>query len=129
VPESVAYIQRPAWAKWLQRAIYVLAYGLFGVAGWAAVGTLGFPARETGYLAMAASALAIVGVVTRLYQLELIALWPLITSMAIWVVWLVIPPQSAVLTGWLVAAYIPFLAARLLNLNLIARKAREEVAP
>lgn len=124
--DSVAYIQRPAWARWLQRILYVGAYALFGVAGWAAVEALGFPAHEAGYVAMGASVLAIVGVITRYYQLELVALWPLISSMAVWVVWLVIPPQNAILTGFLVGAYIPFLAARLLALNLLANKARRQ---
>lgn len=124
--DSVAYIQRPAWARWLQRIIYVAGYTLFGVAGWAAVDSLGFPAHEAGYVAIGASVLAIVGVVTRFYHLELVALWPLITSMAIWVVWLMLPAQGAILTGWLIGAYIPFLAARLLALNLLANKARRD---
>src|SRR5690606_36393905 len=77
--DANAYIQRPLWARWLQRIIYVIAYGLFGVAGWAAVEALGFPAHEAGYVAIASSGLAIVGVLTHFYQLELIALWPLIS--------------------------------------------------
>lgn len=122
--DSVAYIDRPAWARWLQRILLISGYLLMGVAGYASVTQLNFPAREAGYVMMAASALAIVGVVTRFYNLELVALWPLVTSIAVVVIWLVIPPQSAILTGWLVAAYIPTLAARLLALNLLANKAR-----
>lgn len=120
------YIETPPWARWVQRVLYVAAYALFIVAGYAAVASLGFPAHEAGYVIMGASALAILGVLTRLYHVELIALWPLIAGLAVCVVWLVLPAQGAVLTGWLVGAYIPFLAARLLALNLIANDARAQ---
>lgn len=124
--DQSAYIVHPQWAKWLQRILYVACYLLTGVAGYAAVTTLGSPAHEAGYAMMAGSALSLFGVVTRYYNLELLGLWPTLTGLAFCVVWLIIPPQSAVLTGWLVAAYMPGLAARLLVLNLLASKARRE---
>lgn len=119
-----AYIVLPAWAKWTQRLFFVAGYLLTGVAGYAATAGLGFPAHEAGYVMMGASALAIVGVTTRLYHLELIALWPLLSGILICVVWLMLPAQGAVLTGWLVAAYAALLAPRVLALNLLATAAR-----
>lgn len=118
-----AYISLPAWAKYLERALYVLCYALFGVAGYAA-STLDFPANHAGYVIMACCALALGGVVTGFYQLELIALWPIISAFLVIVVWLQLPEQDAVLTGWLVGAYVPLLGVRLLVLNLLARRAR-----
>lgn len=120
-----AYIQQPPWAKWLQRGLLIACYILMGVAGYAAT-SLDFPAHEAGFVVMGGSAISLGGVVTRYYQIEAIGLWPVIAGLWVCVVWLVIPPQSAVLTGWLVAGFTPMLGARLLALNLLAVEARAE---
>ena len=120
-----AYIDLPIWARWLERALFVLCYALFGVAGYAAT-TLNFPAQQAGYVIMGACLIALGGVVSGFYQLELLALWPIIFAFGAVVVYLQVPPQNAVLTGWLVGAYMPLLGVRLLVLNLLASKARKE---
>jgi hypothetical protein len=124
--DSTAYIKEPPWARWLQMVLYILLYVCMGVAGFAAVTQLGSPAHEAGYAMMAGALFCLVGVTTRFYHLELVGLWPLLTGLAFCVVWLVIPPQNAILTGWLVGGFMPGLAARLLVLNLLANKARRE---
>lgn len=96
-----------------------------GVAGYAAT-TLDFPATYAGYPIMFGAGLSLFGVMTRYYQVEAIGLWPTITGLWAVVLWLQLPEQGATLTGWLVAGFTPMLAARLLVLNLLARKAREE---
>lgn len=121
----VAYIMHPPWAKWLHRFLLLGGYILMGVAGYAAT-QLGIPAQQAGYVVIAGSLLAIIGVLTRFYQIEAIAIWPQITGLLTCVIWLQIPPQSAVLSGWLVAAYCFFLGLRLLELNVIAWNARRE---
>jgi hypothetical protein len=96
------------------------------VAGFAAVTGLDFPAREAGWLIMGGAVASSAGVLTRLYNVEALGLYPIIIGLGVCVVWLVVPPQNAVLTGWLVAAYVPFLGVRLLALNLVALDARRE---
>lgn len=124
--DSKAYIDRPPWARWLQRFFFASTYVLMGVAGYAAT-TLDFPANYAGGPIMLGSLVSLVGIVTRLYQLEAIGLWPTISGLWACVVWLILPEQDAVLTGWLVAGFTPMLAARLLALNLLAKKAREKM--
>lgn len=117
------YLSRPWWAKLLEAAFYIAGYLLVAVAGVMAIVLVGaFPAREAGYALVAAGALATLGVVTRLYNLELIAGWPIVTGLAAIVLWLSL--NDAQVTGWLVAALIPHFARRLLVLTLIARRAR-----
>lgn len=120
-----AYIDQPAWARWLQRILLIACYVLMGVAGYAAT-TLSFPAREAGYVVMFGALISLAGVVTRYYQVEAIGLWPIIAGLWVCVVWLQLPPQNAILTGWLVAGFTPMLGARLLVLNLLASKYRRE---
>lgn len=120
-----AYIDQPAWARWLQRILLIACYVLMGVAGYAAT-TLDFPAQQAGYAIMAGAFVSLAGVVSRFYQIEAVGLWPTIGGLWVCVVWLQIPPQSAILTGWLVAGFTPMLAARLLVLNLLASKYRRE---
>lgn len=124
--DANAYIQRPLWARWLQRVLYVIWYGLMVVAGYAAWSGLGFPAHEAGMVIMLASVVAAFGAATGYYHGELMALPPLMAALAVVVVWLQLPPQSAVLTGWLVAGFIAPLALRFLVLSLLARRQRRE---
>jgi hypothetical protein len=105
--------------------MFIACYVLMGVAGYAAT-TLAFPANYAGWPIMAGSLLSLVGVVTRLYQLEAVGLWPTITGLWACVVWLQLPAQGAILSGWLVLGFTPMLAARLLTLNLIARDERRK---
>jgi hypothetical protein len=121
----VAYIMFPPWAKWVQRTLLLGAYAIMVVAGYAAT-TLGHPAKEAGYIVIAGALAAIAGVLTRYYQLEATGIWPQIGGLVIAVIWLQIPPQNAILSGWLVFAYCLFLGLRLLELNLIAWRARRE---
>lgn len=118
-----AYIPAPPWAKWLHIVLLTASYILMGVAGFAAL-TLDHPATEGGIALIAGAAVSILGVVLRIGQIEAIGLWPQVTGLVPVVIWLQIPPQNAVLSGWLVAAYIIFLGLRLLQLNIIAREAR-----
>jgi len=122
--DSTAYIDRPWWAKYLQMVGYVIGYILLGVAGFAAVTQLGTPAHEAGYAIMAGCLLSAMGVITRLYHLELIGLWPLVTGLLLCVLWIL--GQGPILTGWLVAGLIPFPFVRLLVLNILANKARRD---
>lgn len=123
--DSRAYIDQPVWARWLQRILLTACYVLMGVAGFAAT-QLDFPAQQAGYVVMVGAALSFAGVVTRLYQIEAVGLWPTIAGLWVVVVWLQIPPQNAILSGWLVMGFTPMLAARLLALNLLAASARRD---
>lgn len=125
IVDQRAYIDTPAWARWVQRCLFIATYILMGLAGYAAT-SLDFPAEHAGYVIIGGSVLSLVGVCTRLYQLEAIGLWPTIAGLWVCVVWLQMPPQNAVLTGWLVAGFTPMLGARLLVLNLLASSARRE---
>lgn len=118
------YIEKPPWAKHVQRILYVARYMLTGVAGLMTIVALGHEpiAREGGWVLIAGSLIAIGGVVTRRYHFELIALWPVIGGLGALILWLVL--NDAQVVGWLVGALIPDLAARLLALNLIANDAR-----
>ena len=117
------YLTRPPWARWFQLACYIGSYALTGVAGGAA-GVLidEWPAEQGGWTLVLASAIAIIGVSTRYYNLELVALWPVVGGLLACIVWLIM--NDAILTGWLVGALIPWLLNRLLVLSLIARNAR-----
>jgi hypothetical protein len=124
--DRTAYISEPVWARWSQEGLYLWGYVLMFVAGFAAVTGLDFPAREAGWFVMGGALVSAAGVLTRFYHVEALGLYPIIFGLGVCVVWLVIPPQNAVLTGWLVAAYVPFLGVRLLALNLVALDARRE---
>src|SRR5690606_5830229 len=91
--DANAYIQRPLWARWLQRVLYVIWYGLMVVAGYAAWSGLGFPAHEAGAVIMFAAAVALFGAASGYYHGELMALPPLMAALSVVVVWLQLPPQ------------------------------------
>jgi len=120
-----AYIMSPPWARVAHRLLLIGGYIIMIVAGFAAT-TLGFPANVAGCVVIAGGLLAIFGVISRYYQAEAVAIWPQITGLLTCVIWLQIPPQSAVLSGWLVSAYCFFLGVRLLELNVVAYRARRE---
>jgi hypothetical protein len=123
MPDTQPYITKPWWAKLAEAAFYISGYLLTSVAGLMAIVLVGdFPAREGGYALVAAGLLATAGVVTRLYNLELIALPSVLAGLGAIVLWLVL--NDAQVVGWLVAALIPHYARRLLVLVLIARRAR-----
>lgn len=118
------YLSKPPWARTVEAFFYVAGYLLTGLAGVAAIVLIDeWPAREGGYALVAAGVLGIAGVTTRLYNLELIALWPILGGLGACILWLQL--NDAQLTGWLVAALMPHFARRLLVLSLIARRARE----
>jgi len=121
--ERDPYLTRPPWARRLEAFFYVAGYLLTALAGVMAIVLIDeFPARQAGYALVLAGAGGVIGVMTRLYNLELIALWPIITGLAACIVWLVL--NDAQLTGWLVGALVPHFARRLLVLSLIAQRAR-----
>lgn len=117
------YIPRPPWARRTEALFFVLAYVFTAVTGLMAVARVAeWPAQQAGWALLFGSALAIVGVVTRLYNLELVALWPLVTGYAAIIVWMLL--NDAVIGTWIVGALIPWLALRILKLSLVARRAR-----
>lgn len=121
------YINRPLWARYLQRALFIAQYALTGTAGVMAVALVDeFPAREAGWALILSSALACFAVLTRLYNLEALALWPIISSLLVCVVWLVL--NDAQLSSWLILAMVPNLGNRLLALTLIGLNARAQHA-
>jgi hypothetical protein len=101
--DRTAYISEPVWARWSQEGLYLWGYVLMFVAGFAAVTGLDFPAREAGWFVMGGAVVSAAGVLTRFYHVEALGLYPIIFGLGVCVVWLVVPPQNAVLTGWLVA--------------------------
>lgn len=117
------YLPRPPWARLLQAAFFVTAYLLTAVTGVSAIVRVAeWPAQQAGWALVAGSVLAIAGVATRLYNLELVALWPLVTGYASIIVWMLL--NDAALGTWIVGALIPWLALRILTLSLVARRAR-----
>jgi hypothetical protein len=121
--DSEPYMLRPPWARLLQAGFYVVAYLLTGVTGVIAVTAVAeWPARQAGYVLAAGSLVALVGVVSRLYNLELIALWPVTTGYAAIIVWMLL--NDAIIGGWIVGAMLPWLALRILTLGQVARRAR-----
>lgn len=118
------YLSKPPWARHLEAFFYVAGYLLTGLAGVMAIVLIDeWPAREGGYALVGAGLLGVAGVTTRLYNLELIALWPILGGLGACILWLQL--NDAQLTGWLVGALMPHFARRLLVLSLIARRARE----
>lgn len=118
-----AYLSRPWWVKWLDIILFVSGYLLVAVAGIMAIVLIGeWPAREGGYALVGAGVLATVGVFTRLYNFELIALPLVVAGLGACIIWLLI--NDAQLTGWLVGALVPHFGRRLLVLSRLARRAR-----
>lgn len=118
------YITHPVWARLTQDALYLAAYVGLGFVAVAAVLFVGeWPALQGGWVMLPAAALAIVGVATRLYNLELIALWPLLAGLGLIIVWMLL--HDAVIGGWIIAALIPWMLLRALVLVLVARDARK----
>lgn len=117
------YITQPPWARWAEASFYAAAYLFTGVTGVMAIARVAeWPAQQAGWVLLAGSLLAVVGVLTRLYNLELIALWPLVSGYAAIIIWMLL--NDAVIGTWIVGALIPWLALRILTLTLVARRAR-----
>jgi hypothetical protein len=117
------YINQPWWARITQDTLYLAAYVLLAVVGLAAILLVDeWPAREGGWVMVPAAVVAIVGVITRLYNVELVALWPLIAGLLAIVVWMQL--NDAQIGGWIIAALIPWMGLRVLVLSLVARDAR-----
>lgn len=117
------YILHPVWARLTQDVLYLIAYVALGFVGLVAVILVGdWPAVQGGWIMTAATVLAIIGVRTRLYNLELIALWPLVVGLGLIIVWMQL--NDAVIGGWIVFALIPWMLLRMLVLLLVARDAR-----
>jgi hypothetical protein len=122
---AIAYIMHPPWAKWAQRCLLVAIYAVMGLLGFAMLGQPQ-PIEGAGWVVMAGALIALCGVATRLYRIEAIGLWPQITGLGLVVIWLQLPVQGRAVNGWLVAGYALLLGLRLLELNLIAWRARKE---
>lgn len=117
------YITHPWWARITQDTLYLAAYIALGFVGIAAILFVAeWPAAQGGWIMAPAAALAIVGVVTRLYNVELVALWPLVAGLGMIVVWMLL--NDAQIGGWIIAALIPWIGLRVLVLLLVARDAR-----
>src|SRR3546814_16875207 len=100
------YITHPWWARITQDTLYLVAYVLLGFVGVAAIVLVEeWPAQQGGWLMVPPAALAVVGVVKRLYNVELVALWPLIAGLAMIVVWMLL--NEAQLGGWIIAPLLP----------------------
>lgn len=123
---GLAYMREPRWLAWLQRGLYIVLYAFVGRAGVAAILNLDFPAREAGWFLVASAFIALAGVSTGYYHLELIALPVMVSALGVCVVWLVIPPQMAVFAWYVVVASVAGLGLRMLSLNLLAVEARRE---
>lgn len=122
--DRAPYILRPPWARLLQALFYVLAYLATGWAGLAAAFLIReWPAQQAGWVLASASVLAITGILTRLYNVELIALWPVLAGLGGCVIWLLM--NDAVLTVPLVGGLMPWIALRILVLSLVARDAKQ----
>jgi hypothetical protein len=117
------YITHPFWARVTQDGLYLAAYIGLAFTALAAITLVGqWPATQGGWIMLPAAALAASGVITRLYNLELVALWLLLVGLAMIVVWMVL--HDAMIGGWIIASLIPWLALRVLVLWLVARDAR-----
>lgn len=118
------YILSPSWARIVQRVLYAARYVLLVGAGYIA-----WNIAESGRLHVIGAALvlfglvALFGVLSRRFQFELVALWFVIAALLGAV--LILVTASLYTSSLLVAALIPGLAARLLYLTLLARRARE----
>lgn len=120
------YITRPPWARTLQRVLYSIRYILIVCSGLVAV-NIGSTARLTimGGTLCTFGVIALAGVLTRRFQLELISLWFIIAALMGAV--LILVSSGLYTSSLLVASLIPGLCARLLYLTLLARRAREEL--
>lgn len=117
------YITHPVWARLTQDTLYLGAYVLLGFVAVVAILLVGeWPALQGGWVMAPAAVLAVVGVVTRLYNLELVALWALVVGLGLIIVWMQL--NDAVIGGWIVFALIPWMLLRMLVLLLVARDAR-----
>lgn len=118
-----AYILKPRWARWMQRAFFLLRYGLLACAGLVAVVTLhGITMHLVGWTLIVGAFSAMVGVSTGRFHLELVPMWFLIAALVAAAGVLFSSDRNA--SGVLVLALVPGLCERLLHLSLVASKAR-----
>lgn len=119
------YILSPRWARIAQRVLYCVRYVLLVCSGWVAlsIATSG-RLHAVGATLVLAGLVALFGVLTRRFQFELVSLWFILAALVGAV--LILVTASLYTSTLLVAALIPGLAARLLYLSLLARRARAE---
>lgn len=123
----VAYILHPPWAKWLQRALFVLVYSLV-----AATGVRGITIEENsslllaldGYLLVLAALICTYGALGRLYNIESIGLYLAVAGLAGGAWWA--GAIGAWYTGYVTLAVAGLFGLRLLSLNRIAVAMRAE---
>lgn len=119
----MAYILKPRWARWMQRAFFLTRYALLGCAGLVAVTTLpSLTMHVVGWTLIVGAFSAMTGVSTGRFHLELVPMWFLIAALVAAAGVLFSSDRTA--SGVLVLALVPGLCERLLHLSLVAAKAR-----
>lgn len=117
------WITTPKWAARLEELIHILRYlTLIGAGIVTAYAAVRPALGVSGWVLIITAAVALVGVITRRFQLELVSLWFIMGAVAI--ASSVLYGIEAYTTGTLIIALLPMLAERLLYLTLIARKER-----
>lgn len=116
------YIITPRWARIVQRFLFSCRYLLLGAAGTVAAFQPGFTYHLIGATLIIGSWIALIGVATGRFHLELIPIWFLLAALA-WASGILFTAGRPT-SGVLVLALVPALAERLLHLLLVASRAR-----
>lgn len=118
----LAYIAKPRWARVCQRLLFLGRYLMLAGAGVLAVYQEGNALHLVGWTLVCGSFLAMVGVFTGRFHLELVPIWFIIAALVLAAG--VLFGSERYTSGILVLALVPALAERLLHLSLVASRAR-----
>ena len=118
----IPYIITPKWARVLQRIFFSARYTLLGAAGLVAALNDMRQIKVIGWVLILAAFVALLGVSTRRFQLELVPIWFLLAGLT-WAAGYLFTTGRPT-SGVLVLALVPALAERLLHLVLVANRAR-----
>lgn len=116
------YILTPRWARFTQRVLFLGRYVLLGAAGVVALNLDTFPLAIIGWVLLLGSALALVGVSTSRFHLELVPIWFILAALSGAASILLTTDRYA--SGVLVLALLAPLTERLLHLSLVASNMR-----
>lgn len=116
------YLLTPRWARFTQRSMFLARYLLIGSAGLVALNEGTFSLAVIGWTLLLGSAIALHGVVTGRFHLELVPIWFILAALS-WAAGLLFVTDRFA-SGVLILALLPGLAERLLHLSLVASSMR-----
>ena len=119
----VPYTLTPRWAKITERVLLPICYAsLIAASVVVLVATVFVQMQIMALSTIVFSVLALVGVLSQRFQIELVALWFIAWSLAIGAISIV--ELGFTYTGAFIGALAPWLGLRILRLSIVARMAR-----